>query len=105
MVVQAGPVQLLELVATNDPANADTVVQLFDAAAVPGDGGNLFAVPPVPLPASDTMSYSPNGGDRPYTKGRWFSRGLVLVSSLTYTTKTEAGAPALFFSWIIRKGG
>lgn len=96
---------LLELVATNDPANADTIVQLFDASAVPGDGVNTFAVPPVPLPASDTMSYSPNHGDTPTGKGRLFRNGIVAVSSLAYPTKLEAGAPALFFSWIVRKGG
>lgn len=105
VLISDTPGVLLELVATNDPANADTVVQLFDAAAVPGDGVNTFAIPPVPLPASDTMSYEPNHGDTPTGKGRLFRVGIVAVSSLSYTTKLEAGAPALFFSWIVRKGG
>lgn len=99
------PAVLLELVATNDPANADAVVQLYDLAAIPGDGVNTFAVPPVPLPAADTMSYSPNHGDTPQGKGRLFQVGIVAVSSLAYATKLEAGAPPLYFSWIIRKGG
>lgn len=103
------PVTLLELQASS-PSTANggvaTNLILFDATAVPGDGGLPAGVTrmPIPLPAGDVASISPNQGDRPESKGWYFRNGLVWASSSTYATKTEVGAQTLWVEAQLRRG-
>lgn len=87
-VVKASAGNLYGFVFTNNNA-ATRYVQVFNAAALPGDG----TVPALSFPVS-------SGGVFPFDTGKYpnqFTNGIVFCNSTTQATKTIGAADSLFY--------
>ena len=83
LVVCAGPARLYGFQGINSNAAA-RFIQVHDATALPANG----AVPTVVITAAIAGNFSAGFG----SEGRWFDRGIVIVTSSTLATLTAGAA-------------
>ena len=83
LVVAAGPARLYGFQGINSNAAA-RFIQVHDATSLPANG----AVPTIVITAAIAGNFSWTGADL----GRWFDRGIVIVTSTTLATLTAGTA-------------